>query len=168
MPDIDVEFVYRYVDKYIDSFAKRFPTTVMEVHFTPTGQPPVPPEFRDSLMTSPVSGLFIKVSNKHVIGINNQLMLPAQLSTFFHEYGHAAYRCTSGEEITDEESLTRTETAAMLSSLRLPDREGLPEIATVSVFMIREAAKFGGTHQKAFVNIATDPLWLKYANSTQS
>jgi hypothetical protein len=140
----------------------------MEVHFTSTGQPPVPPEFRDSLMTSSVSGLFIKVSNKYVIGINNKLMLPAQLSTFFHEYGHAVYRCTSGEEITDEGSLTRTETAAMLSSLRLTDREGLPEIATVSVFMIREAAKFGGAHQKAFENVTMDSLWSKYANSTRS
>jgi hypothetical protein len=74
----------------------------------------------------------------------------------------------AAEEIVDDEGLTLTETAAMLSSLSLPDQEGLPEIATVSVLMIREAAKFDGSHQKAFENIATDPLWLKYANSAHS
>jgi hypothetical protein len=168
MPDFDVKFVYWYVDKYVDIFVKNFPTTIMEVHFSPTGQPPVPPDFCDSLMTSPMSGRFIKVYNKYLIGINNDLTLSAQLATFFHECGHAMYRCTTAEDILDEDSLTRTETAAMLSSLRLPDEEGLPEIAAISVLTIREAAKFGGAYQKAFVNIATDPLWLKYANSTQS
>ena len=96
-----------------------------------------------------MSGRFVKVYNQNLIDINDHLQLPAQLSTFFHEYGHAMYRRTAAEEIIDEESLTRTETAATLSSLRLPDQEGLPEIATVSVLMIREAAKFGGAHQKS-------------------
>src|SRR5262249_10889473 len=91
-----------------------------------------------------------------------QLALPWRLSTFFHEYGHAVYRTESNEDDSEGPGLIRSETAAMLSSLNLPDEEGLREIAIVSATGILAIANYRNEYQQAFESISTNPLWLKY------
>jgi hypothetical protein len=83
--------------------------------------------------------------------------------TFFHEYGHACYRRDANEPIDNIDAMVRTETAALLSSLRLADAERLPEIAYLAVDAARAAAPMGTVYQKAMDNVQTDPLWIKYS-----
>ncbi len=59
--------------------------------------------------------------------------------------------------------MIRTETAALLSSLRLADAEGLPEVAYLAVDAARTAAPMGTVYQKAMDKVQTDPLWIKYS-----
>ena len=164
--EITVKVLNDIVDKYIDKFVKRFPKLIMQVHFTSNGQPPIPPELWDAEAEIPRSGRFLKVGNQYRIGINNDLILPAQLMTFFHEYGHAVYRREANEAIDNREALIRTETAALLSSLRLSDEEGLPEIAFLAVTSARVLAPTDTVLQTAMENVKNEPLWQKY--STQN
>ncbi len=161
--EITVKVLNDIVDKYIDKFVKRFPKLIMQVHFTSNGQPPTPPDLWDAEAEKPVSGRFLKVGNEYRIGINNDLILPAQLMTFFHEYGHAVYKREANEAIDNSHALIRTETAALLSSLRLSEEEGLPEIAYLSVYGARQAALTDPIYQAAIKNVEADPLWQKYS-----
>jgi hypothetical protein len=86
---ISKEKLQTLVLKYRDVFITRFPKLDLNVHFTSSGQPPIPEEFRTIPETMEVSGFFVKVGREYRIGVNNRLVLPAQLMTFFHEYGHA-------------------------------------------------------------------------------
>lgn len=157
--EITVPFIYAVVDKYIDEFVKRFPELIMNVYFTPNGQPPIPTELWDAEAAKITSGRFLKVSNEYRIGINNDLILPAQLMTFFHEYGHAVYSREADEAIDNRPALIRTETAAILSSLRLSDKEGLPEIAYLSIYGARQVALRRGLVARRQNRSATETGW---------
>ena len=164
--EITVESIYAFVDKYIAKFIKRFPKLTMNVYFTPNGQPPIPDELWDAEAEKPVSGRFLKVGNEYRIGINNGLMLPAQLMSFFHEYGHAVYRREANEAIDNTDALIRTETAALRSSLQLSDEEGLPHIALLAVNAARVAALTDPVYQTAIENVASNLLWQKYSKQS--
>lgn len=110
-----------------------------------------------------MSGRFLKVGNEYRIGINNHSTFPVQLLIFFHGYGHAVYRREANEEIIDEPSLIRTETAALLSSLKLADQEGLPSIAFSAVKGARLLAQNDKVYRFAMDNLSGNPLWQKYA-----
>ena len=125
---IDDQLVCDLMQKYADGFTKRFPFAKIKIHFTENGLPPLPPGIKRDAPEK-VFGAFIKAGNTYLIGIHRQLKLPARLSTFFHEYGHAIYSIESNEDDSEGPGLVCSETAAMLSSLRLPDEEGLPEVA---------------------------------------
>ncbi len=161
--EFTVELLHAFVDKYIDEFIKRFPRLIMNVYFTPNGQPPIPDELWDAEAEKPVSGRFLKAGNEYRIGINNGLILPAQLMSFFHEYGHAVYRRETNEPIDNTDALIRTETAALLSSLRLSDEERLPHIAYLAVKAARVAALTDPVYQTAIENVKNNPLWQKYS-----
>src|SRR5260370_4693524 len=128
---IDDQLVRDVLQKYVGIFDARFSPATMRVHFTENGLPPLPPGIKRDAPKE-VFGACIKVGNTRLIGIHRLLKPPARLSTFFHEYGHAIYRIESNEDDSEGPGLVRSETAAMLSSLRLPDEEGLQEVAVVS------------------------------------
>ncbi len=159
---IDDQLVRDLIPKYVDAFTKRFPFANIEVHFTENGLPPLPPGIKRDAPKE-VFGAFIKAANTHLIGIHRLLKPPARLSTFFHEYGHAIYRIESNEDDSEGPGLVRSETAAMLSSLRLPDEEGLQEVAVVSAAGILVTVNLADEYRQAFENISKNPLWLKYA-----
>jgi hypothetical protein len=161
---IDDQLVLDVIQKYVDDFDARFSPATMRVHINEKGLPPIPPQTK--LLRAPqeiVFGAFIRARNSYLIGIYKMLNPPSKLSTFFHEYGHARYKIETNEEDDEGPGLIRSESVAMRSSLLLPDLEGLLEVATISVKMIRSVAKRGGEYQKAFENVSSDPLWLKYA-----
>ncbi len=151
------------IAKYRNKFVTRFPKLQLTVHFTPNGQPPTPEEVRTTPETREVSGLFAKVGRDYRIGINQNSPLHIKLLTFFHEYGHAIYRRQANEAIDNTDALIRTETEALLSSLRLSDEEGLPDIAYLAVNAARVAALTDPVYQTAMENATTDPLWQKYS-----
>src|SRR4029077_1895307 len=96
---------------------------------------PLPPGIKRDAPEGTV-GACIKAGNTYLIGVHRLLQPPARLSTFFHEYGHAIYGAESNEDDSEGPGLVLSETAAMLSSLRLPDEEGLSEVAVVSATAI--------------------------------
>src|SRR5580692_4687107 len=114
---IDNQFVRSLAKKYVDRFDRRFPERFMEVHFTATGVPRLPANVPPRPAPGSVYGAFIRVRNRYLIGIHELLMPPAQLSTFFHEYGHAVYKAMTNEDDSEGPALVRSEIAAMLSSL---------------------------------------------------
>jgi len=161
-PVISNQLVRDLIRKYADAFTKRFPFANIDVHFTENGLPPLPPGIKRNAPKE-VFGASIKAGNTHLIGIHRLLKPPARLSTFFHEYGHVIYRIESNEDDSEGLGLVRSETAAMLSSLRLPDEEGLPEVAVVSATGILSTVNLTDEYRQAFENISKNPLWLKYA-----
>lgn len=161
-PVISDQLVHDVIQKYAEAFTKRFPFAIMEVHFTENGLPPLPLGTKRKAPKE-VFGASIKAGNAHLIGIHRRLNPLARLSTFFHEYGHATYRIESNEDDSEGPGLVRSETAAMLSSLHLPDEEGLPEVAVVSATGILSAVNLADEYRQAFENISKNPLWLKYA-----
>src|SRR6266700_2238920 len=163
---INDQLVLDLVQKYADIFTRRFPTVDMRVHFTDTGLPPTPLGIKRPQAPPSIAGAFIKVRNNYLIGIQRLLKPTEKLSTFFHEYGHALHRIMTNDDASDGPGLIESETTAMLSSLRLPDCEGLPEVAAVSVVAIRGAANISYEYQKAFEKVSRDPLWLKYGNDS--
>jgi hypothetical protein len=164
---ITEELIQKLVVKYTNIFMSRFPELQLRVFRSWSGQPPiadVPEELRPTLPETPmVSGLFFDIGTDYRIGINKNYAIAGQLMTFFHEYGHACYKRETNEPIDNFNALIRTETAALLSSLRLADAEGLPEIAFLAVDAARTAAPMGTVYQKAMDNVQTDPLWIKYS-----
>jgi hypothetical protein len=161
-PVISNQLVRALIQKYADFFHEQFPFASMNVYFTENGLPPLPPGVKREAPKQ-VFGATIRVGKTQRIGIHRQLPPPARLSTFFHEYGHAVYRTKSNEDDSEGLGLVRSETAAMLSSLNLPDQEGLPEIAVVSAAGILKILNLTDEYRQAFENISTNPLWLKYA-----
>ncbi len=159
---IDDQLVRDLIQKYVDAFTKRFPFANIEVHFTENGLPPLPTGIK-RYAPKEVFGASIKAGDTHLIGIHRRLKPPGRLSTFFHEYGHAIYKIESNEDDSEGPGLVRSEAAAMLSSLCLPDEEGLPEVAIVSVTGILSITNLADEYRQAFENISTNPLWLKYA-----
>src|SRR6266481_6895176 len=139
---ITEELLQNLVRKHLDIFMSRFPKIQLRVFRTWSGLPPmddVSEDLRPFLPDAPtVSGLFFNIGKDYRIGINKNYTIPAQLMTFFHEYGHAWYRREANEQIDNTDALIRTETAALLSSLRLADAEGLPEIAYLAVDAARK------------------------------
>jgi hypothetical protein len=164
---ITEELLQNLVKKHSDIFMARFPNIHLRVFRSWSGQPPiadVPEELRPTLPETPmVSGLFFDIGTDYRIGINRNYTIAGQLMTFFHEYGHACYKREANEPIDNINALIRTETAALLSSLRLADAEELPEIAYLAVDAARTAAPMGTVYQKAMDNVQTDPLWIKYS-----
>jgi hypothetical protein len=163
---ITEELLQSLVKKYSDTFMSRFPKTHLTVCRTWTGLPPlddVPQELWPIMQPPPVSGVFVNIGADYRIDINKNVTLPGQLMTFFHEYGHACYRREVNEPIDNIDALIRTETAALLRSLRLADEEGLSEIAYLAVDAARAAAPMDAVYQKTFDNVQADPLWIKYS-----
>jgi hypothetical protein len=161
-PVISDQLISDLVQKYTAAFTKRFPFAFIEVHFTENALPPLPLGIKRDAPKG-VVGATIKAGNTHLIGIHRLLKPPARLSTFFHEYGHAIYRAESNEDDSEGPRLVLSETAAMLSSLRLPDEEGLSEVAVVSATAILSIVNLRDEYRQAFENISKNPLWLKYA-----
>jgi hypothetical protein len=165
MPVISHQLVRDLIRKYADVFTTRFPFANMDVHFTENGLPPLPQGIKRDAPKE-VFGASIKAGNTHLIGIHRQLTPPAQLSTFFHEYGHAVHRVESHEDDSDGPMLVLSETAAMLSSLKLPHEEELPEVAIISARMILSIVNNTDEYRQAFEMISKHPLWLKYGRLT--
>lgn len=161
-PVISDQLVCDLAQKYADDFTKRFPFANIEVHFTENGLPPLPLGIKRDAPKGTV-GACIKAGNTYLIGVHRRLKPPARLSTFFHEYGHATYRAESNEDDSEGPGLVHSEMAAMLSSLCLPDEEGLPEVAAVSAIGILSIVNLRDEYRKAFEHISQNPLWLKYA-----
>ena len=134
----------------------------MDVYFTDDALPPPHLGIKRNAPKG-VVGTSIKAGNTHLISVHRLLKPPARLSTFFHEYGHATYREESNEDDSEGTRLVLSETAAMLSSLRLPHEEGLPEVAVVSAAGILVTVNLADEYRQAFENISKNPLWLKYA-----
>jgi hypothetical protein len=161
---VSEELLQTLVSKYKGIFENRFRRLELSIHFTATGQPPTPLEYRNTPESTVMTGSFVKVGREYRIGINQNMYREAQLFAFFHEYGHAVYRRESCEEINTYEAKIRTETAALLKSLELADAEGLPEIARLAVRSARECAlQYGADYQAAMDNVKDNSLWLKYA-----
>lgn len=152
------------IRKYVDIFEARSPTGRMKVYLNDTGVPLMPPGIKQLPVPDGVVGSFSKVRSEYLIGVCCLLPPPARLSTFCHEYGHAVYRIKTNDEACEDPGLTLSETAAMLSSLQIPDDEGLAEVAAVSVTAIKSIVNVRPEYRKAFENVTKEPLWLKYAN----
>jgi hypothetical protein len=163
---ISNELAHDLIRKYARAFVNRFPHAKMDVQFTENGLPHLPLGKTQDAPEGTV-GACKKAGYTYFIGIHIKLLPLARLSTFFHEYGHATYREVSNEDDSEGPKLVLSETAAMLSSLRLPDEEGLPEVAIVSATGILNSVNLRHEYRRqAFENISTNPLWLKYAPST--
>jgi hypothetical protein len=161
-PQIDKEMLDALITKYKGVFEAQFNQLQLNVYFTSNGQPPTPDDYRNTPETTEAAGLFVKVDKDYRIGINEKLSVELRLMAFFHEYGHAVYRCQANEPIDNKEALIRTETAALLKSLELADIEGLPQIARLAV---QSACLFAmdPVYQAAVNNVKSNSLWLKYS-----